>query len=140
MGMILTGLARLGRDAELRYTSSGEAVVNLALAFNYGQKQADGNRQTQWLEASLWGKRAEALAPHLAKGSALSVVLSEPHVETFEGKNGTGHKLVSRVIDIEFAGSKGESSAPAAKQDQKPAMPAPSAGSGFDDLENDLPF
>lgn len=140
MGMILAGLARLGRDAELRYTASGEAVVNLALAFNYGQKQADGNRPTQWVEASLWGKRAEALAPHLAKGTALSVVLNEPHIETFEGKNGTGHKLVARLAEIEFAGGKAD--AMQSKQATTSDRSAQSTGGAghFDDLENDLPF
>lgn len=69
--MILTALARLGRDAELRYTQSGDAVCELALAINYGRKEADGNRPTQWLSASLWGKRAESLAQHLQKGKLL---------------------------------------------------------------------
>ena len=36
--MILTGLARIGKDAGLRYTASNEPVANLSLAFNYGRK------------------------------------------------------------------------------------------------------
>ena len=65
----ITGAFRLGRDAELRYTpGKNEPVINLALAFNWGQKGEDGNRPSQWIEASLWGKRAEALAPYLLKG------------------------------------------------------------------------
>jgi single-strand DNA-binding protein len=79
--MILTALARLGRDAEVRHTPKGEAVANLALAINYGRKGSDGNRPTQWVEASLWGARAESLAPHLMKGKLLYVVIEEPHIE-----------------------------------------------------------
>ena len=45
--MILTGLARIGKDAELRYTASNEPVANLSLAFNYGRKGDDGKRPTQ---------------------------------------------------------------------------------------------
>ena len=38
------GLARLGRDAEIRTTSQGESVATLALAFSYGRKGSDGKR------------------------------------------------------------------------------------------------
>ena len=47
--MILTGLARIGKDAELRYTASNEPVANLSLAFNYGRK---GDEPAAWLQ---WG-------------------------------------------------------------------------------------
>lgn len=48
--MILTGLARLGRDASLRYTGNGDPVLEMALAFNYGQNdQATGKRPSQWI-------------------------------------------------------------------------------------------
>ena len=106
--MILTGLARIGRDTELRYTSGGEAVANISMVFNYGKKGSDGKRPSQWIEASLWGKRAESLAQYLGKGSMIDVVLSEPHIETYQGKNGEGHKLVARVIEIELAGGRSE--------------------------------
>ena len=59
--MQMIGLARLGRDAELRTTQSGEKVASLSLAFNWGMKGQDGNRPTQWVDGSLWGKRAEVL-------------------------------------------------------------------------------
>ena len=94
------GLARLGRDAELRTTRQGESVATLALAFSYGRKGSDGNRPTQWVDAALWGKRAEALAPYLTKGGLVSVVLEDVHIETFDGKNGPGHKLAARVVDV----------------------------------------
>lgn len=104
--MIITGLATLGRDCELRHTPSGDAVTNLSLAFNYGQKdQQTGNKPTCWLEGSLWGKRAESLAPYLVKGQKLVIVAEDPHIETYEGKNGPGSKLVARIVSIDFAGS-----------------------------------
>ena len=137
------GLARLGRDAELRTTSQGESVATLALAFSYGRKGSDGNRPTQWVDAALWGKRAEALAPYLTKGGLVSVSLEDVHIETFEGKNGPGHKLAARVVDVELASPKQASAAAPAPQ-RAPAprpAPAPSAGSGFeDDPDGDVPF
>lgn len=103
--MIITGICRIGRDCELRRTPNGDAVTNLSLAFNYGQKdQQTGNKPTMWIEGSLWGKRAEALAPYLLKGTQVSIVAEEPHIETYEGKNGPGSKLVARIMSIDFAG------------------------------------
>ena len=67
------GLARIGRDAEIRHTAGGDAVASLSLAFTYGRKGEDGKRPTQWVDASLWGKRAEALAQYLTKGSLVAV-------------------------------------------------------------------
>ena len=137
------GLARLGRDAEIRTTSQGESVATLALAFSYGRKGSDGNRPTQWVDAALWGKRAEALAPYLLKGGLVSVSLEDVHIETFDGKNGPGHKLAARVVDVELASPKQAGSAPAQQPRPAPApapRPAPSAGSGFEDMTDDVPF
>ena len=140
--MIITGLARIGRDAEIRHTGSGDAVCNISLAFNYGKKCSDGKRPTQWVEASLWGQRAEALAQYLTKGTAVDVVLSEPHIETFHGKNGEGHKLVGRVVEIELAGGgqRGESNGSAPASRPAPAPAQQQSGSAFDDFEDDIPF
>ena len=53
--MYLHGLCRLGRDAELRYLTDGTPVLGMALAYNYGKKDDQGNRPTQWIDASLFG-------------------------------------------------------------------------------------
>ena len=138
---MMIGLARLGRDAELRTTSQGESVATLALAFSYGRKGSDGNRPTQWVDAALWGKRAEALAPYLTKGGLVSVSLEDVHIETFGGKNGPGHKLAARVVDVELASPKKASAAPAPAPRPAPCpAPAPAAGTGFDDMEDDIPW
>jgi single-strand DNA-binding protein len=141
----MTGLARLGADAELRHTNSGEPVATLRLAFGYGQKDSDGSRPTQWVEASLFGKRAEALAKYLTKGTAIFVVLADPHIETWKTTApSVGFKLVGRVLELEFAGGgreagSGHSGGKAQPVADSPSRPAAPAG-GFDDLEDDLPF
>jgi single-strand DNA-binding protein len=148
--MILTGLARLGRDAVLRYSPDGTPVLNLALAYNYGQKAQDGNRPTQWVEAALWGKRAESLAPHLLKGTQLHVVIEDVRIETWQDKDGAGRvKLSGRLINLEFAGRAPERADPTpasapARNANPPAQPAPvssvAAQGGFDTLDDDIPF
>lgn len=137
------GLARIGRDAEIRRTASGEAVASLSLAFTYGRKGEDGKRPTQWVDGALWGKRAEALAPYLLKGGLVVATLEDVHIETFRKQDGSeGVKLAGRVIDIELAGG-GERQAEAPRQ-APAARPAPRqaapAGSGFDDMSDDIPF
>ena len=135
--MNITGIGRLGRDAELRYVQDGTAVCTLALAFNYGKKQSDGNRLTQWVECALWGKQAESLAQYLKKGNQVSVTAREPHIETFTRHDGTaGNKLVATIIDLEFVGSKKDGDAQDAPQQQQPT-PAPAAPA---DSWDDVPF
>lgn len=135
------GLARIGRDTELRHTPKGDAVVNISLAFSWGRRGEDGNRSTTWVEASLWGKRAEALAPYLKKGGLVSVVLEEIHMETYESQNGGGTKIVGKVMDIELAGGGERTQVPApAPARQQTRAPAPQPSSGFDDMDDDIPF
>lgn len=138
------GLARLGRDAEIRYTQGGDAVASLSLAFSYGRKGEDGRRPTQWVDGSLWGKRAEALAPYLTKGSLVVVTLEDVHIETYQGKNGEGHKLAGRVIDLELAGGGERQEAPApqraAPQRTQPAPRQAAPAMAFDDMADDVPF
>jgi len=136
------GLARLGRDAELRRIPGGDAVINLSLAFSYGKKSDDGKRATQWVEASLFGKRAEALAPYLLKGGLVVAYLDDVHIETYQGKHGEGHKLVGRINEIELAGGReapATQSAPVANPVYEP-LPAPVDVSNFDTMDSDIPF
>lgn len=136
--MHLIGLARLGRTVELRWTPDGKAVVNLALAYNYGKKDAKGDRATQWVEAALFDKRAEALAPHLLKGTQLNVHVSDIHIETFRRNDGSeGSKLVGFIAHLEFAGGAPQTRpGPTPGTTQHPSRPAPS----HDDMDSDVPF
>ena len=150
--MTTTILGRLGRDAEVRYLTDGTAVANLALASSYGRKGTDGNRPTQWYDASLWGKQAEAAASYLTKGKLIVATLEDVHIEEFQTKDGTQKsKLVGRVMKFEFAGG------PANPEQQEPArqaapqrqaaqqrQAAPTGGGGatdsMADMESDVPF
>ena len=137
----LIGLARLGRDAELRTTQSGDAVASLSLAMDY---RAGREKETQWVDGALWGKMAETLTQYLVKGKLVCVTLDDVHIEEFQRRDGTaGTKLVGRVSKLELAGGgrdDGERTAPPAQR-QAP-KPAPKASaSGFDDMDDsDPPF
>lgn len=138
----ITGVFRIGRDAEVRYTPRGDAVAQLSLAYNYGKKGDDGKRPSQWIDASIWGKRAESLAPYLLKGSQIYAVLSDPHIQTYEGKNGQGHKLAATVLEVELIAGQREQGQPAQRQERPAARPAPAPSNpgGFEEMEDDIPF
>lgn len=127
--MKLIGIGRIGKDVELRYTGKGDPVCNISVAWNYGLKDQSGKKPTQWVDASLFGKRAEALAPYLKKGTTVFLDLKDVHVEVYEGKNGQNYKLCGSVDNIEFAGDKAQ---------EKPAEPKRAAT--LIEEESDLPF
>jgi single-strand DNA-binding protein len=138
--MKANGLARIGKDAEVRYTPGGAAVANVSLAFTYGKKGDDGKRPTQWVDASLWGQRAESLAPYIKKGGQIVAYLEDVSIQTFTKGDGTqATKMVARLVDLEFVSS-GEQASSQPKPQPKPQAAPQSHGSGFDDMDDDIPF
>jgi len=68
-------LGNLGGDPELRFTQGGQAVLNLRLATTetYLDKDKVRRERTDWHNVVVWGKRGEALAKILGKGSSIFV-------------------------------------------------------------------
>jgi single-strand DNA-binding protein len=68
-------LGNLGADPELRMTSGGQAVLKLRLATSetYMDKNRTRQERTEWHNVVIWGKRAEALAKILTKGTRIFV-------------------------------------------------------------------
>ncbi len=98
---VWTFTGRLGADGELRSTQSGEKVLGFRVANDVGFGE---RKTTQWVDCSIWGRRAEALAPHLTKGKQV-VVSGEVTIREFEKRDGTrGAGLSVRVNEIDFTG------------------------------------
>ena len=149
--MPVSDFGRIGRDAELRYTASGDPVCNVPVAVEHGRKGQDGKRQTQWYEVTLWGKQAEGLAPYLLKGKQVFFTATELHVEEFKKSDGShGVKLACRCSEIKFA-SDGQAQAgahpqaqaarqpaPRTQQQSRPQQQQPAPDGSFDDA--DIPF
>lgn len=68
-------IGNLGRDPEMRYTPSGQAVTNFNIATNHKYTTSDGNKveETTWFRISTWGKNAENCNQYLKKGSKVLV-------------------------------------------------------------------
>lgn len=138
--MQLIGLARLGRDAEAR-TVGDNTVANLSLAFDYYDPKAEKKRSTTWIDAALWGRQAEVLEQYLLKGTQVCVTVDDLHLETYQGRNGDGTKLVGRVTNIKLAGGRQDAAAPApAPRAPAPAPRAPAPAPAIDDDDMDVPF
>jgi len=65
----------LGRDPEMRYLPSGQAVTNFSMATNRQYTGSDGNlvKETTWFRVSVWGRMAEVCSQYLRKGSKVLV-------------------------------------------------------------------
>lgn len=133
----------LGKDAESRYTPSGDAV----LQFSVGVKSGYGDKaSTTWARCSMWGKRGEAVAQYLTKGQLVGIS-GEVTLREYTDKEGQKRSsLEVRVNDLTLLGVKrdGEQSAPrsesAPAQNQQRSAPAQNSGGGFADMEDDIPF
>jgi single-strand DNA-binding protein len=84
-------LGNLGADPELRMTSGGQAVLKLRLATSetYLDRNKVRQERTEWHSVIVWGRRGEALAKILAKGSRIFV---EGGIRTSSYDDKEGHK------------------------------------------------
>ena len=62
-----TGIGRLVRDPEVRYTQSGKACVKFTLAIDR-RKSADGKQQADFVPCVAWEKTAEIISQYVTKG------------------------------------------------------------------------
>lgn len=71
--IVLVG--NLGRDPEMRYTPSGQAVTNLSVATNrrYTDSSGEQREETVWFRVSVWGRQAETVHQYLRKGRQVLV-------------------------------------------------------------------
>lgn len=78
----ITIAGRLGKDATLRRTQNGDPVLGFSVAVDH---RAGREKQTVWFECALWGKRGEALAQYLTKGTSVCVS-GDLGTREYEGK------------------------------------------------------
>jgi single-strand DNA-binding protein len=71
--LIIVG--NVGRDPEMRYTPSGQAVTSFSVASNRKYTSSNGEQvnETIWFRVSAWGKQAEVCNQFLKKGSRVLV-------------------------------------------------------------------
>ena len=163
-------VGNLGRDPEIRYMPSGDAIANIAVATSYKSKDRNTGEQkelTEWHRISFFGRLAEIVGQYLKKGSSVYV---EGRLQTrkYTDKDGV-EKYATDIIaenmqmlggrqgmggnDMDDGGGYGggggyeappQRQAPAPRpQMAAPApapRPAPRPAPNFSDMDDDIPF
>jgi len=158
--VILVG--NLGRDPEIRYLPSGEPVANITIATSskYKNKSGEMVEETEWHRVTFFGKLAEIVGQYLKKGRSVYV---EGRIKTrkYTDKDGI-EKYATDIIanEMQMLGGRegmGEPSGDEGGYESAPRRPAPAPraaaaapvarqappprpASGFDDMDDDIPF
>ena len=145
-------IGNLGRDPEVRYMPSGDAVANISIATTETWKDKNGEKQekTEWHRVAMFGKTAEVAGEYLKKGSQVYI---EGRLETRKWTDKEGQERYTteiRADRMQMLGSRsGGSERMAPPEDEAPraaAAPAKKSGGGasksssLEDLEDDIPF
>ena len=154
-------VGNLGRDPEIRYMPSGDAIANIAVATSYKSKDkntGEQKEQTEWHRISFFGRLAEIVGQYLKKGSSVYV---EGRLQTrkYTDKDGV-EKYATDIIaeTMQMLGGRqgmgeggmddGGYDAPAQQSRPAPrqapaapaARPAPKPAPNFSDMDDDIPF
>jgi len=152
--VILVG--NLGQDPETRYMPSGKAVTNLRLATSdsWKDKQTGEQReQTEWHSVVMYDRLAEIAAEYLRKGSQIYVEgrLKTRKWQDKEGKDTYTTEIIAEQMQLLGSREGMGGGAPAGADDhgegrsapapRAPASkPAAKSATGFDDMDDDIPF
>ena len=162
-------VGNLGRDPEIRYMPSGDAIANIAVATSYKSKDRNTGEQkelTEWHRISFFGRLAEIVGQYLKKGSSVYVegrlqtrkytdkdgveryatdIIAE-NMQMLGGRQGMGGGDSYGGDDSYGGGGGGGYDAPPSRPAPRQAPPAPAArpqpkpAANFSDMDDDIPF
>ena len=157
-------VGNLGRDPEIRYMPSGDAIANIAVATSYRSKDRNTGEQkelTEWHRISFFGRLAEIVGQYLKKGSSVYVegrlqtrkytdkdgvekyatdIIAE-QMQMLGGRQGMGGDVGMGGDDM--GGYDAPPSRPAPRPQAAPApapRPAARPAPNFSDMDDDIPF
>jgi single-strand DNA-binding protein len=145
-------IGRLGKDPELKFTTSGKAVTKFSLATSEKWKNKGTNEPmetTTWHNIVVWGEQGETVSKYIRKGSQVYVEGRISNRE-YDDKNGirryTSEVVADRVIFLDSAerGEEVQKAKSAGKHSERSFTPAatekPVATDSNEDNLADLPF
>ena len=135
-------IGNLGKDPEVRYTASGQAVAGFSLATSekFKGKSGEWEERTEWHNITLWGKLAEIAGEYLTKGKTVYI---EGRLQTrkWQDKSGNDRYTTDIVGDkMQMLSAKGERSGGG---DASSAPKATGGGSSYEEppfQDDDIPF
>ena len=134
-------VGNVGKEPEMRYTPSGQAVTSFSLASNRSYTGQNGQqvKETAWFKVSVWAKQAETVSQYVHKGSKVLVegrltvdpATGGPRIwNRQDGTPGTSFEVTASTV--RFLSSKGEG---AGGPGEEPVDVPGDAGN-----EGDIPF
>ena len=151
-------MGRLAADPQLRQTTTGKNVASFRIACDRGRRDANGQRQADWLDVVAWDRTAEFVCKYFQKGSLIAID-GRLQSRQYQDKNGNNRTAIEIVANnVNFAAPKSANAAPMgdagygaptaapAPRPAAQAAPAPSYSAGSNDDfaliedEGDLPF
>jgi len=128
-------IGNLGKDPEVRYTASGQAVAsfNLATSEKFKNKSGDWEERTEWHRVTLWARLAEIAGEYLSKGKTVYI---EGRLQTREYEKDGIKRYTTEIVGekMQMLSPKGER-----RGGDSPAA----AGVGYDEppfQDDDIPF
>jgi len=122
---VITIAGQLGRAADLKHLNSGDAICNFSIADSMSKDK------TIWWNCSLFGKRAESLAPYLVKGQAVTVSGTITEREWTDKEGAQRKSMDVRVNDVALQGGRRDSEEPRQQAKERVVEPI---------VDEDLPF
>lgn len=138
-------LGNLGQDPELKMLDGGNAVLNLRLATTetYLDKQNQRQERTDWHTVVIWGKRGEALAKLLHKGSQVFI---EGRIQTRSYEKNGEKRYATDIVasNVVLTGKKPDgansSSSSSSSSNGHASPPPPAADSYSSEPIDEIPF
>jgi single-strand DNA-binding protein len=129
------GIGNLGRDPEMRFMPDGKAVCNFSIAISerYKDKSGESKEVTEWVNVAFFGKLAEIAGEYLKKGSKVYI---EGKMKTEKYSKDGVDRYTTKIIGekMEMLSSKSDNESKPKQSVEQPH------GSGFDDMDDDIPF
>jgi single-strand DNA-binding protein len=122
-------VGNLGKDPEMRYTSSGQAVTSFSVAVNDDYTSSNGEKvkRTIWYRISAWGKQAESCNQYVKKGSKVLVegrLTADPATggpRIWTGQDGSARASFEiSAQTVRFLSSRGDGAAAEVQSDAAP--------------------
>ena len=141
-------IGNLGRDPEMRYTPSGQAVTQFTVATNrrWRDQQDEWQEETEWFRVVVWGQQAERVAERVRKGNKVYV---EGRIQTRQWEDQSGQKryttelIANQVTSLERREREDEAPFPDEPGGARRPSAEPAAASTTSSTANDfddLPF
>ena len=137
----VTLVGRLTKDVELKYTPSNVANVSFTLAVNRTFKNANGEREADFINCVIWRQAAENFANWVKKGALIGIT---GRIQTRNYENAQGQRVyITEVIaeNFQMLESRNQQQEQQQAKPQQAKQPDPFAGGAPMDLnDDDLPF